>query len=279
MNLLPKSAPDLSSWEEAVLWLRNQPDQQPLVEACFFDDPLDQAAKRYYRSSEWQSVRPLLPETRGRALDLGAGRGIASYALARDGWSVTAVEPDPSFVVGSGAIRILSEQTGLPIDVVERSGEILPFEDGSYDAVHCRAVLHHACDLRLFCKEVARVLRPGGTFVATREHVISRREDLPDFLASHPLHRLYGGENAYLIDEYRAAILGAGLHLMSVLNPYASDVNLFPDSRAALKDRLASRFCLPSSRFVPDILLDWMGARSKQPGRHYSFLACKPKDV
>ena len=42
-----------------------------------------------------------------QALDLGAGRGISSYALAREGWQVTALEPDPSMLIGAGAIRSL----------------------------------------------------------------------------------------------------------------------------------------------------------------------------
>lgn len=29
------------SWEEAVLWLKNQSDRQELVHACFYDDPPD----------------------------------------------------------------------------------------------------------------------------------------------------------------------------------------------------------------------------------------------
>ena len=52
------------------------------------------------------------------------------------------------------------------------------------------------------CEEVARVLKPGGTFIATREHVISKKEDLPVFLANHPLHRFYGGENAFVLQKY-----------------------------------------------------------------------------
>ena len=105
MNSRPQNAPDLISWEEAVLWLRNQPDQLPLVRAGFYDDPLIEAARRYRISTEWQTVRRYLPAGQGRALDLGAGRGIASYALACEGWAVTAVEPDSSAIVGAGAIR------------------------------------------------------------------------------------------------------------------------------------------------------------------------------
>jgi SAM-dependent methyltransferase len=263
------------TWEQAVLWLRSQPDQSELVRACFYDDPLSAAAERYRRSAEWQAVRALIGSARGRALDVGAGRGIAAYALAQDGWNTAAVEPDPSPVVGAQAIRGLAHAAKLKIEVVEQQGESLPFPDASFALVHCRAVLHHARDLQQLCREVARVLALGGTFIATREHVISRRNDLSLFLAAHPLHRLYGGENAYLLEDYLGAIRAAGLRLQRVLNPYASDVNLFPDTKAQFKARLAARIRLPFPQLVPDLLLTWLGERCEQPGRHYTFVAVK----
>lgn len=273
---LPDTAGPVT-WEGAVLWLKSRPEQADLVRACFYDDPLSAAAERYYQSTEWRSARRLLLPGGGKALDVGAGRGISAYALARDGWRTTAVEPDASAVVGAGAIRRLVHETGVVIEVVEQTGESLPFTDESFDLVHCRAVMHHARDLGLLCREMARVLRPGGMLIATREHVISRREDLPRFLAGHPLHNLYGGENAYLLPQYLDAIRGAGLQLKHVLNPYASDVNLFPDTREGMKKRIVSRIGLPWPGLVPDGFLAWLGARSGQPGRHYSFVAVKAR--
>jgi hypothetical protein len=74
-----------TSWEEAVADLKRRPDQADLVRACFFDDPLQQAAERFHRGSEWRAVQALLAGLSGSALDVGAGRGISAYALARDG--------------------------------------------------------------------------------------------------------------------------------------------------------------------------------------------------
>jgi SAM-dependent methyltransferase len=267
------------SWEAAVASLKAQPSQRALVDACFYDDPLLSAAQRYHASTEWQAVRALLPVAAGArrtALDVGAGRGISAFAFAKDGWRVTALEPDPSSQVGAGAIRELAQQAGVNIDVVQTWGEQLPFADAAFDVVHCRQVLHHAKDLRQLCREVARVLKPGGRFIATREHVISGAQDLPAFLNSHPLHRLYGGEHAYVLDEYLAAIGAAGIHIDQVLNPYQSDINTYPETLAGIKQRWARRSRLPVAGLVPDALLSWVGARLQTPGRLFTFVGRKP---
>ena len=264
------------TWEEAVAWLRDQPDRQDLVRACFYDDPLPDAAERYLRSTEWRAVRAELPKPGGCALDLAAGRGVASYALARDGWQVVALEPDLSRLVGCGAIRALVAATGVSIEIVEEWGEELPFEDARFDVAHCRQALHHARDLAAMLGEIGRVLKPGGIFIATREHVISRRADLPQFFDAHPLHHLYGGENAYLLKEYVDAIHAADIEIMKVLNPFASDINLFPRTRAEMKAVLARRFLFPFPSLLPDRLLSWYGARSDAPGRPFTFVGRKP---
>src|SRR5215471_1362441 len=106
--------PQLLTWEDAVVWLRNQPDQRQLVLEAFYDDPLIRAAERYFLSSEWQAISALLKHRSGHALDVGAGRGIVSYALARSGFSVVALEPDPSAIVGAAAIRSLAAESSLP---------------------------------------------------------------------------------------------------------------------------------------------------------------------
>ena len=265
------------TWEDAVLWLRDQPEQAGLVRDCFYDDPLRESAERYCQSSEWRAVRQILAQVKtGTALDLGAGRGISSYALARDGWKVTALEPDGSVIVGAGAIRMLSEEAKLNITVFENPGERLPSLDKSFDLVYARQVLHHASDLSALCKEVYRVLKPQGLFVATREHVISKKEDLQKFLDTHPLHRLYGGEHAYLLTEYIDAIVHAGIEMKHILNPLQSNINLFPDTRETFKARLAATVKWPWPQLIPNALLTLMGRLIRTPGRLYSFIGRKP---
>jgi SAM-dependent methyltransferase len=267
---------DRVSWERAVSLLRADETQVELVKACFYDDPLEDAAHRYFSSSEWKALQRLLPQGGGSVVDLGAGRGISAYAFARSGWNVTAVEPDESDVVGVGAIRALAAAAGLNIRIVQSFGEELSLPNAAFDLVHCRAVLHHADDLGKLCAEISRILRPGGTMIATREHVISAEEDRSLFLERHPLHRFYGGENAYRLETYVGFITAAGLDVERILNPFESDINLFPDSKANLKSRIARRVGLPWPQMIPDIALALLGRFQVVPGRLFTFVARKP---
>lgn len=283
---------DNITWEQAVLWLRSQSEQQELVRACYYDDPLLEAAERYQASDEWQAVLAILPPKSGHALDLGAGRGISSYALAKAEWRVTALEPDPSPIVGRDAIRSLAEQTNFPIHSLEGYAEKIPCADSQFDLVYGRQVMHHAQNLQTMCNEIARTLKPGGTFIATREHVISKKEDLQFFLDNHPLHHLYGGENAYLLNEYLYSIRASGLHIKKVFGPYDTVINYFPSTEEQLIDNSFSpirrvfgekfsstlkQSALAKMLFIHSGLKRLASLRNKMPGRLFSFLAIKPE--
>jgi ubiquinone/menaquinone biosynthesis C-methylase UbiE len=277
---------NLLTWEEAVQWLKNQPEKQELVQHCYYDSPVLNAAERFNNSDEWYALRELMSKyIPGKVLDLGAGRGISSYAFAKAGCSVVALEPNPSGLVGAGAIRSLVEESGLPIEIVQEYGESLPFPEKTFDVVYGRAVLHHACDLPKLCKEVGRVLKQGGVFIATREHVISRKEDLQIFLDSHPLHSLYGGENAYLLDEYIDSIREGGLLVKKVIGPMESVINYAPTTQDSFSSRIESILQrligktmarpLATNKIVQNFYGRYLSRNSNHPGRHFSFLALK----
>lgn len=265
------------SWEDAVIWLKDQSEMRDLVRDAYYDDPLAAAADRFYESSEWLAVRALLAGLKTQeALDIGAGRGISSYALAKDGWKVSALEPDPSAVVGAGAIRQLFSVSGLQVKVIESSAESLPFEDNSFELVYTRQSLHHAHDVEAFCGEVNRVLRPGGTFLATREHVIDREADLQQFLDSHPLHILYGGEHAFTLGRYKSAMQAAGLRVTKIIATYDSDINLFPETKKTVLARIRHKYGVPIPALLyGGLMAPLLNAIVSSPGRLFSFMATK----
>ena len=186
-------------------------------------------------------------------------------------------------MVGAAAIRGLAVEARLPIEVVEEFSERLPFADGTFDVVFARAVLHHMRDLDGACQEMFRVLRPGGMLIAAREHVISKESDLGAFLDQHPLHHLYGGEHAYLLDRYVGALGAAGFAEIEVLAPLKSPINLFPYTietlRAAVVERLTAKIPVRpvwraalASRSVFTSLLSMAERFDHRPGRLYSFV-------
>jgi 2-polyprenyl-3-methyl-5-hydroxy-6-metoxy-1,4-benzoquinol methylase len=274
------------TWEEAVLWLKAQPDKKEVVRSCYYDDPITDVAKRFVASEEWAALLNILgTNPPGKVLDLGAGRGISSYAFAQAGWEVTSLEPNPSDVVGAGSIKKLADESGLKIEVVGEYAETLSFVDEMFDVVYGRAVMHHAQDLSQFCREAARVLKPGGMFIATREHVLSKKEDLQVFLDGHLLHHLYGGENAYLLSDYLGAIQSGGLILRKVLAPYDSAINYGPQTTEEMYKLLGLRLgkvvgnslgCwLVGNEFIRKSFRWYAAIFLRFPGRSYSFLAVK----
>jgi SAM-dependent methyltransferase len=274
-----------ATWESAVQSLIDDPTQTEMVEACYFDPPLENAVRRFYNSDEWRSARAQLGPPRGRALDVGAGNGIVSCALARDGWRTVAMEPDPSDLVGRGAIRRASEALGLDVEVIDGTGECVPVADESFDLVVARQVLHHAQDLDAFCREIARVLRPGGAFFALRDHVVTGPEQLDAFFNSHPLHKRYGGENAFTEACYALAIESAGLRIGGKWRTFDAPFAYAPKSREDIARDIAQRVA-PAPLRVPlakvlafpiifAALAKALSTIDRRPGRVVCFLAHK----
>jgi len=89
-----------------------------------------------------------------RVVDVGAGTGILTGALARLGADVVAVEPDQAMLA-----ELRRQLPG--VRALEGSAEALPLPDQSADAVLCGQSMHWF-DMNRALPEIARVLRPGG---------------------------------------------------------------------------------------------------------------------
>ncbi len=273
------------SWEEAIAILRADPAHRQLIHDAYLTEDLDENGRRFFASNEFAEVLRLLKRHASDArdvLDIPGGNGIATAAFARAGFNVTAVEPDPSAWVGRGAIASVLANAGLGAEIINAYGENLPFPDARFDVVYVRQGLHHASDLPRALQEYARVLRPGGLLLACREHVVDDYgPGLKAFLYSQPDHQLYGGEHAFTLADYHAAIRCGGLHLVADYDPFDSVINLSPSSPEDLRQSI--RQSGPGrvlSCFLPASLVEkfglWWLRRKRQQGRIHTFLAAKP---
>jgi len=65
-----------------------------------------------------------------------------------------------------------AEERGLQVRAVDLNG-LWPYEDGSFEVVHCAQVIEHLHNTRLFAQEILRVLKPGGSTFITSENLTS----------------------------------------------------------------------------------------------------------
>ena len=92
--------------------------------------------------------------SKGRLLDVGAGRGETLRAARLAGWEATGIEPSTVFADYAAA------HSGL--EVLRKPLEECGFADSSIDAVILSAVLEHLYNPDEVLREIARILRPGG---------------------------------------------------------------------------------------------------------------------
>ena len=266
--------------------LQADPTHRQLMYDSYLTADLLENCRRFASGSEFSEVRNLIRKYAKDAatiLDIPGGNGIATYAFSQAGFGVTAVEPDPSNLVGRGAIRHVLAAASLPGDIVAAYGEALPFPDNTFDMVYVRQGLHHARDLNAMLREYGRVTKCGGLLLACREPVVDDHgPSLRTFLDSQPDHQLYGGENAFTFAEYRSAIRNAGFDLVLQIPPYSNPINLHPYDDESLAARiLASTPGRALGVFLPKRLVVFLGRmhlrHGRRAGRLYSFVATKPR--
>lgn len=109
-------------------------------------------------------ILKLLGDLKGKKiLDIGAGLGESSLYFALKGAEVTASDISPKMVE-------LCEQNakrfGVPITTVVSTAENINLPQNSFDVVHAANMVHHLEGKESFFENAARVLKPGGLFVA-----------------------------------------------------------------------------------------------------------------
>jgi SAM-dependent methyltransferase len=111
-----------------------------------------------------------------RVLDVGCGPGdlLRNMARQQPGWGALV-----GFDLSPGMARRAAELAeGLPVCFFVGDAQALPFPDAWFDLVMARHVLPYVPDIDRAVAEAARVLRPGGRFLATTNSACTMLEYL-----------------------------------------------------------------------------------------------------
>ena len=168
-----------------------------------------------------------LPETVSVALDLGAGTGDLSFALARSAPAARIIAADFSAgMLAEAQRKAVASAGGRYVLPLLADGMQLPLADESVDAIVSGFVLRNVQDLATLFRECWRVLKPGGR-VALLDLTPVGRSPIPGFARLFDLY--FGG----IVPVLGALVSGRGLAYRYL----PSSVKVFPNADA-LADRL-----------------------------------------
>jgi demethylmenaquinone methyltransferase/2-methoxy-6-polyprenyl-1,4-benzoquinol methylase len=110
-----------------------------------------------------------------RVLDVATGTGMVACELAaRYGCAVVGLDQSES-MLGRARVKLAADPAlAQHIDLVVGEAERLPFHDGEFDALTFTYLLRYVDDPAATMRELARVVRPGGT-IASLEFAVPRR--------------------------------------------------------------------------------------------------------
>ena len=200
-----------------------------------FDEWAADGRDRGMEERHWATAKHALGrmpvEAGDTVLDLGCGSGYAGRAIrdTYDAGRVYGLDGSPEMAANAAGYTN-DPQVGY---VVGDFGE-LPFADDSIDHVWTMEAFYYAAEPRETLREIARVLRPGGTFYCGVNYY-------EENVHSHEWQQWISVEmTRWSAREYREAFREAGLHVAEQDNIPDRDVEI-PDASAFPTDDWETR--------------------------------------
>ena len=200
-----------------------------------FDEWAASGKDRGMEDRHWHTARHALArmpvEPGDTVLDLGCGSGYAGRALrdANDAGRVYGLDGSPEMAHNAASYTDDGQVGYLVGDF-----DALPFADGSIDHVWSMEAFYYAPDPHHTLEEIARVLRPGGTFFCAVNYY-------EENVHSHAWQESISIEmTRWDREEYREAFREAGLHVAEQDNVPDREIEI-PDEAAFPTDDWESR--------------------------------------
>lgn len=199
-------------------------------------------------------VELVAPKPDWRALDIATGAGHMALAFAPHVAHVVASDITPEMLAETAKLAAAEGLSNLETQAAD--AEALPFPNESFDLVSCRIAPHHFTNQHRFVAEVARVLKPGGTF-ALVDNIAPDSETTPGFAAdalaaADVMYNLFekirdpSHGRALTASAWRGLLAGSGLsiehqEIMDKTMPFAPWVKqqAVPSDRIAELDAIA----------------------------------------
>jgi SAM-dependent methyltransferase len=176
----------------------------------------------------------LLGDVAGRrVLEVGCGSAPCARWLRTAGADVVALDLSGGMLARAAE---LNRSTGIDVPLLQADAGALPLTSGSVDLA-CSAFggLPFVADVEGALREVARVLRPGGRFVASVNHpmrwpfpdspdpddlrIVSSYFDRTPYVETDDADRAVYVEHHRTVGDWVRAVVGAGLVLGDLIEP------------------------------------------------------------
>jgi len=154
----------------------------------------------------FRAARPIPAGARVLEIGCGDGGGAGIFSRVFAPGLYHGLDVDPAMI--RVAARRLRGPLGRSTAFVLGDAERLPYAEAAFDAVVNFGIIHHLPDWRRGVAELARVLRPGGTFYF---------EEIYPPLYANPLFRVmlaHPRENRFHGPQFREALRQEGLALL-----------------------------------------------------------------
>jgi ubiquinone/menaquinone biosynthesis C-methylase UbiE len=199
-----------------------------------------------------------------RVLDIATGGGHTALAFAAFTPTVIATDLTPSML--EAARRFTRDRGATGVRFLAADVEALPFRDGGFGVVTCRIAAHHFPELGPALRQVARVLRPGGSFLV--QDILGHDDpECAAFILEVERRRDPSHVRAYRQAEWTAFLRAAGLTVMDeavvekvrLWEDWTARTRMTPEARAELdrfvlaaptRCREAFRFQVEDGRIV-----------------------------